>query len=301
MKDQTTNLRNAEIARKTQPGFLYYFTYEGGSDNFFTSYDLDITIQNPPLGKWADPQIFTSAQISHSPFVEDSEVKSNPISVSLAATDVALRKYFLTAPSRQIDVEIYRLNSSTLPGPINYADLYMDFKGVCVSVGFKSYMIQASFLPPVLKEDRQVPAFFYQKTCNHKLYGKYCGLTQGAWTNTSTITGVNRVNKTVDIADLTVGTAAKTITKETFQGGMVVDSAGNKIGIIAGEMLPSAAGVRLWLNYWPGTMFVGGTIAVSAGCLKIVRICDRFFGNAGNFGGTPCIPITNPVLNGIIT
>lgn len=300
MKSQSSNLRSAEIKRNTQPAFVYFFEYEGGTNYYFTSFDSDIVVSGELTGKFANPQTFTSAQVSHTPFVEDSSVKSNPITVSLAASDTALRKYFLTAPSQTINVEIYRINSASLPGPITYADLYMDFKGTCIGIGFKGYLIQASFLPPILQEDRQVPAFFYQKTCNHKLYGTFCGLTQSAWTNTSTITGISRLNKTIDVADLTIGTAARTITAETFQGGMIVDPAGNKIGIIAGELLPASAGVRLWLNSWPGTLIVSGTVALSAGCLKVPRICDIFYGNMGNFGGTPCIPITNPALNGIV-
>lgn len=300
MKSQSSTLRTAETGRQIQPAFVYFFTYENGGNYYFTNYDSDIVISGGPAGKFTNPQTFISAQVDHSPFVEDSNIKSTPIAVSLAASDTQLRKYFLTAPSQRIDVEIYRINSAALPGPIAFADLYMDFRGTCTGMTFKGYLVQGNFLPPILQEDRQVPAFFYQKTCNHRLYGPFCGLIQSDWTNASTITGISRINKTVDIADLTIGTAAKTITAETFQGGMVIDSAGNKIGIIAGELLPASAGVRLWLNYWPGTLAVSGSIQVSAGCLKVLRICDQFFGNAGNFGGTPYIPITNPVLNGIL-
>lgn len=298
MKDFSTTLLTNEKSRQTQPAFLYHISYEDGAEYFFTDYDQPITISGGTSVGFADPQTFTPVQISHDPPVADTETKSQAVNVQLAATDVELRKYFVSAPTKQITIEIFRVNSSSLPGELQFADLYMDFSGIALSVGFAGAIITASFLPPVLQEDRQIPSRFYQKTCNNRLGDKYCTVDLTAWATTVTVAAVNRVDRTIEFTNLHF-TNLFVITDESFSGGKIIDSLGNKVGVLLGEA-NTGAGTKLWLNWWPG-FTVGDTITVYPGCLKIPRICGvGMFNNFANFGGTPCIPITNPVVNSII-
>lgn len=296
MKDQSAILQAAENSRTTLPAFLYFLSYEGGATYFWTGFDQDFTVVGST--RFSDPQVFTSCQINHTPPVEETETRSQGVTVSLAATDTELRKYLITAPSKQIDIEIYRVNMANgFTGEVNFDDLYMEFKGTATSIAFKGYVISASFLPPVLHEDRQVPAFFYQKTCNHQLGNKFCTVDLTPWATTITVAAVNRVDKTIDFTNHTFANAV-TITDESFTGGKLTDASGNRVGILIGEA-NVGAGTRIWLNWWPG-INVGDTIVVSPGCLKIPRACIGF-NNFANFGGTPCIPATNPVTNGVIS
>lgn len=302
MKDQSTNLRDAEEARQTQPAFLYLVNH-GGTKYFFTNYDSNISIEGGSAGGFSDPQNFTSSQIDHAPAEESAELSSRPVVVMLAASDTELRKYFLTAPAKEITIAIYRVNSASLPGPIDYADLYLEFSGVCQSVSFAGYQIDATFLPAVQNQERQIPNFFFQKTCNVALFSSFCGLNKELHKLTTTCAAVSRPNKTIDIANTTVniGSPSRTedITAETFQGGRLRDPDGNEIAIIACE--PISGGARLWLAYWPGTLTIGSSVVLYTGCLKIVRVCNDFYENKANFRGMPYIPVTNPAVNSIVT
>lgn len=303
MKDQSATLRTAEQQRQTRPAFLYVFNQEG-TRYFFTSYDADISLTGGPLG-WADPQTFTRATVAHEqPGSESEEISAEPWKIGLAANDTLLRSYFALASTKTIAIQIFRLNSANLPGPIAFGDVYMDFSGVLDSVGFAGYSITATCLVPAVLENRNVPSFFYQKTCNHKIYGEFCGVIKGNFALSTTVAASNRVNRTVDFAVLTMNVDSPvreiTITRETFQGGYLEDSDGNKVGISACEIVGSST--RLWLNWWPGaTLDTGENFTVYPGCLNIVRVCRDFFNNVANFGGTPFVPATNPATNSIIT
>lgn len=302
MKEQSTNLRAAEQLRQTQPAFLYLINH-GGTKYFFTNYDADIVIDNGTAGGMSDPQTFTRSQIDHAPAEESAELNSQPVVVMLAANDVELRKYFLTAPTKEISVSIYRINSALLPGPLEYEDLYLEFVGICQSVSFVGYQIDATFLSSVQNQERQIPNFYFQKTCNVPLFSAFCGLNKELHKLTTTCAAVSRANKTIDIANTTIdiGSPARTetITAETFQGGRLRDASNNEIGIVACE--PISGGTRLWLAYWPGTLAVSSAVVVYTGCLKIVRVCNDFYENKANFRGMPYIPVTNPAVNSIVT
>lgn len=302
MKEQSANYRSAEESRLTQPAWLYRIK-SGASVYFYTSYDKSITVADGPALLMSDPQEFVSIPIEHQPPKESADRTTDPTIVAVAANDTLLRKYFVTAPTAEITIEIWRINSANLPGPIDYGDVFLDFKGICQSVSFAGYQIEAAFITPVQQEDKIVPAFFFQKTCNHVLGSTFCGVNKENFKLVTTIASVDRVHKTVTVANTTMNidspTRAITISEETFQGGQLVDSQGNRIGVIACDII--AGGTRLWLNYWPGTLVNGGAITVYLGCLKIMRVCETTFENKANFGGMPYIPITNPATNSIVT
>jgi len=302
MKSQSTALRTAEKSRTTQPAFLYVFLH-GATSYYFTSYDANVTVNDGDSAGWDNPQEFTRAQIDHDLPEESAEGNEAAAQVALAANDTELRKYFLSAPTKKIQISIYRINSSSLPGPLDFADLYLEFKGICLSVNFAGYQISAAFVSLVQQQDRQVPIYYFQKTCNVALFSSFCGLNKELHKLTTTCAAVSRTNRTVDIADTTIdiGSPSRTedITRETFQGGKLIDPDGNEIGIVACE--PISGGTRLWLSYWPGTLATSSAISVYTGCLKIARVCNDFYQNLENFRGMPFIPSTNPATNSIIT
>lgn len=300
MKEQSANLQSAEASRAIQPAFLYYVK-RGATEYFLTGYDKPIIVTDGPA-HMDDPQEFAVAQIDHNPPEETTEDSTQPTVVSVAAIDPLLRSYFLFPATDEISIEIYRVNSASLPGPISFEDLYLEFKGVCESVAFKGYQIDASFLAPVRQSESIIPRYFYQKTCNHTLGNTFCGVNRELFKLTTTLTAVDRITRSIKFAatSMTVDSPTRSIDieAETFQGGHIVDASGNKIGVIACE--PVSGGTVLWLNYWPGTLTVGATITAYLGCLKIIRVCEDTFQNLENFGGMPYIPASNPATNSLV-
>lgn len=301
-KPQSTNLRAAETARNTFPIYLYVIT-SGTTIIYATCCDQNVTVTGGTAAGFSDPQVFNSMQIKHSQFQEDVDSKSGAISVALAADNPILKSYFVASPPNKVTIQVYRTNlpSQTVSPTVTFADIYLDFSGQCTTVTFKGFVIEGSFVPEILMEDQLLPKYFFQRECNYILGSKFCTVDLTPWTANVTVTNPNRVDRTIDVVIATIN--GKAITNETYQGGRIVDAAGNKIGIMAGKILSHIGFIqtmRFYLNWWPNPQ-AGDTIALTVGCLKIPRICDQFFGNIDNYGATPCIPITNPTMNGIAT
>lgn len=303
MKTQSSNLRTAERNQQTRPAFVYHFNYEG-THYYFTNFDQDVIISGGPAGKMANPQTFLSSQIEHSRPERTFDVSPASVGLVLPATDTELRKWFLTTPVKTIDVEIWRLNSALLPGPVAYADLFMEFRGVVDAIGFDDYNITANAVSLMLQEDRPIPRFNNQYSCNHQLYGTFCGVIQAVFETTVSIAAVNRVDKTVqiNITSVNVGNPIRNIviTEDFFEGGLAIDNQGNKIGIVSSALVP-ATGVKLHLQWWPYQLAPGQNITVYPGCNRTKKHCHERFENVFRFGGFPFIPASNPAIDGINT
>jgi hypothetical protein len=304
VKSQPASYRAAERSQTIKRTHLYRFNYEG-TNYYFAGYDQDVTVTGGPGAKMADPQVFAAAQIAHSNMEESMDSVPSAVAVNLAAIDTELRKYLLSVSPKSVDVEIWRVNSASLPGSLAYgSDLKMIFKGVLDSISFDDLIVSANCVTLLAQEDRPVPRFNYQKQCNHSLYGAQCGVNKALYSASVTITGINKQSQYIDLAMTTinVGSPARsvTVTAETFAGGFVEDSESpvNKMGIIACD-LPGGGVTRLWLNWMPRTMAAGQSATIYCGCLKIKRVCDALFFNLPNFGGQPYIPILNPAVDGV--
>jgi len=303
MKTQSTPLRDSESRQEILPVFFYFIDYVD-AQAYFTNYDQDLIVSGGSAKFGADPKTFTKAQISHDRIDESADMTPRQVGVTLAANDPNLRQYFLSAPVKGISIEIYRANPTILPGTIDLADTILEFKGVAQSCGFKGYTVSANFISPLLQEDRIIPRYTYQKTCNHQVYSKQCKVVQSLYATSITVSAVNRFNKTVDVALTTLNidspSRAITISTETFNGGLLKDAGGNNYGIMANE-IGVGAGLRLWLEWWPPNIQVGDTITIYPGCLRIPRICNALFNNLANFGGMPYVPTANPATDSILT
>jgi len=309
VKSQPAAFRTQERSQTPQRGFLYRFDYEGTS-YYWTRWDKDLTVTGGPVSKMADPQVFASGAIAHSNTEESVDAAPSGVVVSISANDPQLTAYFLTVAPKRIDVEIWRVSSSALAaGTLAYDDdLWMVFRGVVDAVGFEGQVISARCSTLLSQEDRQVPNFYFQKTCNSLLYDQTpgaCQVNPALFNVATSAAAVNRPGGYVDISQtsISVGSPSRsvTITPETFQGGVVVDSDGNRMSVLACDVLPAAAGTRLYLAFVPRSLAASDSITVFCGCLHIKRTCHELFRNLPNFAGTPYIPITNPAIDGVTT
>lgn len=317
MKDQPVDYRASERSQEAKRTHLYHFNYEG-THFFYTSFDSDIVVNGGPIAKMADPQTFLSAQIAHSKPSESLESNPATVTISLAANDSALKKYLLNISPRMIDVEIWRVSSLSLPGPLAYDDdMRMIFRGIIDSIGFESFGISAVCITRMMREDMPIPRFFYQKMCNHMLYDQTpgaCGVNPELYKVSLTVDTINRASGYIEFNSLTtvnVDSPARsiTITQETFHGGTVEwedeDGIVNEMGVIVCEPLTGPTRVRLWLAWLP-TRFATlqavtpQSVILHLGCIRIKRVCHSLFANLPNFGGTPYIPISNPAIDGVV-
>lgn len=305
MKDQPADFRANERQQQVKRLHVYHFRYDT-THFYFANYDLDVNVIGGPVEKMSDPQIFTAAQIAHTNPDETTDSAPAAVNVMLSALDAELRKYFITVSPREIEVEIWRVSSAALPGDLDYDDdMRMVFRGIVESITFNDVTITATCITHLMQENRTIPSYFYQKLCNHTLYSDLpgCGVDKALFNVSISLSALNRPSSYVDITStsINVGSPSRsvTITNETFVGGYVEDSLGNKMGIQACEVLPAAAGTRLWLSWMPRTLTSGNTVTVYCGCLYIKRTCHDLFNNLPQFGGTPYVPVNNPAMDGV--
>lgn len=307
MKAQPTDFRTEERSQTPQRTYLYHFNYQG-THYYYTNYDQDLSIIGGPGTKMADPQPFLAVQIAHGNREESMDSVPTGIMISLAATDSELRKYFITVSPKQIDVEVWRVNSASLPGALAYADdMKMIFKGIVDSISYDDQIVTASCITLMQREDMPIPRFFYQKMCNHMLYDPAVGSCQvnpALYEVSLAITTLDRPSGWIEFNALTtinVDSPSRTITitQETFHAGTVADADGNQMGVLVCQPLTGPTRVRLWLTWMPRSLTAGATVTLRCGCLYIKRTCHDLFNNLPNIGATPYVPIANPAIHGI--
>lgn len=307
MKTQSAAFRSEERKQENKGTYVYLFRY-GATGYFFTSFDQDIVVESGPVSKMNDPQTFTTCGVSHTRPDEGIDALPTSVTVTVPASDPELEKYLLAVSPKVIEVFIWRVSSTSLPGPLDYDDdLRMIFAGQVEAIMPADGVIAAMCSPLTLRDDVQIPNFYYQKECNHVLYSTHaggCGVNKSLFTTTLTIDTINRDAQWIEfnaVTTINVGSPSRsvTITAETFHGGLVEDADGNVMSVLLCQALTGPSRLRLWLSWMPATMDAGDSADLSCGCLLIRRVCHTLFNNLPNFGGTPYVPKNNPAIDGI--
>jgi hypothetical protein len=300
MQSQPDNLVAQEQQPKNTPLFLYIFSHVGVKYHLGEP-DLDVIISGLPSDKGSDPQSFQRAQIQHQLGEQSAENIVLDSTIKVAMTDspesAELRKYFLSAPLTRIGVQIIRVNASDYSAAVPWADCYTVFKGTVNNLSFSDYIAVMTCKSLFANLDRKVPRFFYQKTCQHVLFGEGCNVNgsnpKERFAKTVTVSALDRINRAVTI-DLVATDSS------IYEGGWFTDQFGNYIAVMAAESV--FGGTTLFVHWWPATITVGAPLTVYRGCKRIVGPggCADF-SNTKNFGGTPYIPSNNIGTDGIQT
>jgi len=275
MQTQPDNLRAAERATEQRPAYLYQFTH-GGTSYYLTSYDRDVVTTGSVAQTW------TAAPVAHEMAEGNAELSSRQATVAIGVTDAQFRKYFLTAPTTKATVRIYRVNSSLLPGPFDFAaNCYAEFIGTALGPAFNDAGISIAFGSELAQEDRVILRFNYQPQCNHVIYGHGCFVDKEAHKVETTVSAANRSNRSIDVLVTTVpngsgGTTAATT--RSFEGGYLQETAtGNLVGIVSATAI--TGGLRLFLQWWPTTLAASSAVKLYKGCKHTVAGCTDDFGN----------------------
>lgn len=300
--------RNAEAETQTRACYLYLI--EHGEEQFhLAGHDVNVTVTGLPMSKGANPQVFTAAQIKHSAPEQRTELDANNVEMMLgvnaSSLSSRLRALALYTTPANTTVTIIRVNSGSLPGPVEWdEDTRATFKGQATKFRFAQNSISASLLSLVLQENGRLPRYYYQKPCQHVLYGSACGVDpdDNAFRLLTALDAVAMRGKSVDVPDTSLDGQA--ITAETFQFGRLdeLDASNQvvaRISILASEVLPAAAGTRLYLSWWSQTLVASTNVIVRRGCNRTLKACNETFNNKTNFGGMPWIPETSPAIHGL--
>jgi len=308
MKTHPSALRTREAAEKIRPTYAYIVIH-GDNLYHFTNADVDLSMTNLPATHGLEPQTFTACQAKHSPIKQESEINAGEVQMDIGVNSssfaTSVKSYILQTVPDPITVIIARLNPLVIAtGTVDWnTDAYVVFKGVVTNVTFNRYVIQLNLISQIMQNNGMIPRYFWQKTCQHILYGTACGVDpdQTAFRIATVTTAIDSRERSIDIAELTLDGEA--IDNEMFQGGLFYLMSGStvitKVRIDGTLVLPASAGVRFYIGWWHNDIEVGSSIKVFRGCSRTSTQCEDVFNNLAKFGGMPYIPNINPTINGI--
>lgn len=309
-----TEMQTAEASPTTRPVHLYIVEYRGEIMHF-CNYDVPVTVTGLPVSKGADPQTFNPGAIAHTALDQSNDTGSNRIEITVALnnsdfTNQLQRMILFTSPDK-ITITVVRVNSKVLPAAVVWSeDTFVVFKGRATHLTFGGGQINIGLVSILLAGDGKVPSKYWQKACQHDLYNSLCGADPESPANRlqTVVAERNSRLRTVDFANTAID--GDPILAHTFQYGRMTErdltydgTILSRITIISTEILPSSAGVRLYLAWWSPTLKEGSLIEVLRGCRRIVADCQFFHPGTPTtelpFLGFPWIPDVSPAIHGI--
>lgn len=184
-------------------------------------------------------------------------------------------------PVRDLDLTIFRRHGT---GPD--IDFWKGKITAIKTVGNIATVKSPSRLSVAFKTS--IPSVYYQKQCNHPLYGIRCGASRAAFKTTTTIvTGGAGVTSLIVASD----------------GGNPDDffTAGEIVRVIDGEsrMIIDHTDDTVVITHPFKELDVGNTVELFAGCDHTLETCKTKFNLVVNFGGHNQIPDSNPFETGL--
>jgi len=308
MKGVPGSLALAELAPRVRPVWMYLFNWGEGWVGL-TSHDTSFSVTGVPPVLGGIDITFAPAQVGHGQVEQGVEGNGGRITVTVGINEGALaaqlRRAALFNPPKGIQVVVARGDGAKLPFLDWTQDVYPIFRGVVESMTVEVAAVTLTCVSLLMQAEGRVPRYFYQKTCQHALYGPFCGAdpTRAAVRLQTVLSAVDRVNRSVDIPDSTHN--GSTMTGGWFQGGtLMLHTDSSRTTTIAtltvwASSVVSGGGHRLWLGWWIPELTVGRYVTVLRGCNRTLDDCVGIHNNGPNFGGFPFIPDTSPSIEGI--
>lgn len=270
---------------ESEPAFLYKFTeiLPTLQAHFFTSYENSIDWD----GSTWNPAPFSHGSIKSGYKLDREEVELTSWGGNFPTNPLA--KFFPYSLEGDLFLDIVRVNAANPDD----GSAKIIFAGIITKPDFtgKNWKVTARWLGNLL--DRNVPRFFFQKTCGTALYSAKCGVNADAYKVTATIDAIDE--EAVDLGD------GGGFAENYFAGGYIRtnDLASpdfERRAILHSESL--GGGVRLVLDRPFGpAVDLGNKMVVFPGCNYSLQMCVERFDNLANFRGQAYIPIKNPSAN----
>lgn len=278
MQTQPDNLRASERAVQTRPAYLYHLVH-GGTHYYLTGFDATVVTTGTHDRSW-EP-----APIGHELGDGNAELSKQTATVGVSVLDAEFRRFFLTAPTHEVRVEIWRCNSAALPGPLDFDDnFFLEFSGIALSQSFSDATIAIEFGSETAQDDRPVLRFNFQPQCNHFIYGEGCHVDRELHCVTKTVGAMSRPNRYVECVVTNVPDASGSlspgvdVTAQSFEGGYLLEVAtGNMVGIVSTQVTGDT--VRLFLQWMPTTLLSGVAVKLYKGCKHTKAGCVDDFNN----------------------
>lgn len=296
MPDQNPAFLGEEQSPHLTAAYAYVIEEPGGTRMFLTQWTAPVSISGLPAAMGADdPQEFTPAPIRHGPITTSDRFEQRSTSISLSTEDQTMRRFFTTAAPVRLKAWIMRLVGTNLR---TGTDLAYSNNAIVVEAGilsnwtFKGNEIAVAVTPEAFHTDRAIPRFYFERQCNHQLYGPDCGLDKADFSWETTIVSLNPAQR-----EIVVVGQAPSVAETRFNSGHLFHP-GTGLFFTIGWSAYDSGNTKLKMITWHPELEVGDPITAYHGCRHTTTDCS-LFENEANFGGFPFVPNTNPTLNGV--
>jgi hypothetical protein len=296
MPEQNPAFLGEEQSPHLTASYAYVIEEPGGDRMFLTQWNRPITISGLPAGMGADdPQEFTPAPVRHGPVTTSDRFEQRSTSISLTTEDEAMRRFFTTAAPVRLKAWIIRLvgtNLATTRALVYSNNAIVVEAGILSNWVFKGNEIAVAVTPEAYHTDRAVPRFYFERQCNHQLYGDGCELDKEDFKWETTILSVNPAQREIILVGQAPGVGATRFSS----GHFFHDLTGHFFTI--GWSAHDGSNTKLKLVTWHPELAATNTVTAYHGCRHTTEDCAEFE-NEANYGGFPYVPNTNPTLNGV--
>jgi len=231
----------------------------------------------------------------------ESVSESRQLAVTLPTDDLLVRRYYVSLPSSQDRLEVFRLHTTDGADP----EVVKIFDGLVATVsasGEDKATVNALSRSSLL--ERTVPTQTTRNLCNHVLYDERCKVFDSLFSLDAEVTAVSAdgLLLTVQASGVLGATgnglsAQLTADPEFFNAG-TLERGGFERRTIRGvvDIGGDSAQVRTILPF--ATIPTGATFRIFAGCDHSFPTCRTKFDNEENYGGFPYVPRKNVFQTG---
>lgn len=296
MPEQNPAFIGEEQSPHLTAAYAYVLEEPGGDRMFLTGWNQPISITGLPAAMGADdPQEFTPAPVRHGPITTSDRFEQRSTAISLHSEDETMRRFFTTSAPVRLKAWIMRLVGTNLRtgDALAYENNAIVVEaGILSNWTFKGTEIAVALTPEAFHTDRAVPRFYFERQCNHQLFGDGCGLDKEDHKWETTILSVNPAQR-----EIIVDGQAPGVPETRFNSGHLFHDATGLFFTI-GWSAYDGSDTKLKLITWHPELAEADTITAYFGCRHTTADC-ALFENEANFGGFPFVPNTNPSLNGV--
>jgi len=284
-RSPTTSVRYCYIITDTAKGTKIYLT---GAEE-------DIVVNGLSASDGSDPQTFTSTPIAHSGFRKSQEFDEQQLTVFMPKDGGTFAPLFLSSITAAIRIKIIRINSyADNPTDLDAdSDITVVEEGLMRTISFTDTTAAAEIVPDAYAQNFSVPRMWFSRTCNHALYGNGCKLNSDDWKWDTTVIGIDRQRREVEVLGQDAATP-----EHWFLGTISHDPSGVKASIIRAQHLDNG-NTLLTTNSWLPFIKETEGCRLLPGCRRIPDDCTLKFANGHNFGGFLKIPTRIPAEHGV--
>lgn len=266
----------------SEPTYLATLTFPTGVARYNNS-DIAITTD---VG--AGSVTFDPAQLGVGNLAIKPSNESREFLVTLRLDDPIVEAYKAGGPPpRELRVEVWRHQRIS-------NQVKKEWRGFVAALSLNPKEQTGTFHVPCITDDmfdQLIPTISLTRTCNAFLYDNRCRVNKASFTVTTTISNISADGKTITVAS-NGGNGAP-----YFDYGLLEHvSSTEQRSIVEQPAVLTETGMVI--NLPLRNAQVGDSVKISAGCTRLIDMCQVKFNNVLNFRGHPRAPLSNPFLVG---